>query len=126
MSAEAVMQNVDTLEARLMIDGSVGWSTTPVSPVTPLNVSVVLLPDGGTTMTHFVPEGTVMVLAPLASAVNNSWPDAVALARVRLTVVVPLGRPVIEPETVRDAEAVTLRRPGQPRRDSGRCPDRSG
>lgn len=105
MSAEAVRQNVDTLEARLMMAGSVGCRTTPVSPVTPLNVSVVLLPAGGTMMTHFVPEGTVMEFAPLASVVNSSWPDAVALARVSAIVAVPLGRPVMVPATARDADA---------------------
>ena len=79
-----------------IVDGSVRWRPTPVSPVTPLRVSVCVFPAGGmiVQLTAVLPPvGTVMVFAPLARVLISTWPGEAALLAA-LTVSVPTTVPL--------------------------------
>ncbi len=86
---------VVTEECSENVVGSVLWSLTPVSPVTPLKVSEVVFPEGiwiVTPVGTVPPVGTVIVLAPEARVLTSSEPaeeEFVAAATVRVSLTSP-------------------------------------
>ena len=55
-----------------MSAGVLGYSATPVSPVTPFSVMPTVFPLGGTMIALVLPDGTEIVLAPLDNVVTCS------------------------------------------------------
>lgn len=85
-----------TEESRAITEKSVLWSLTPVSPVTPLNVIEITLPDGGWMVTAVgvdPPVGTVIVFAPEARVTICIDPGLAAFVTAELTCV-PAASPV--------------------------------
>lgn len=92
----AVRTKVVEPEARAIEDGSVRWSGTPVSPVTPFRVRVWTFPEGGimvAAVTVLPPVGKVMVFAPEASVWSVTEPGEDELDAAEI-VSVPVTSPV--------------------------------
>ena len=96
MFAEALITKVVTEEARAIVVGSVRWIVIPVSPVTPFNIKVLVLPAAGTMVAAVgtVPAvGTVIVLLPVVRVRIWIWPAELVFCAAGM-VSVPVGPPV--------------------------------